>query len=65
MGARFLAVALVLATTWYIFHWSSWTLSVWAILFRVMAWGFFASLVGKIVGVLVFRWRTQRQTQTS
>ena len=65
MGVRFLAVALVLASTWYVCHWDSWTLSGWAILLRVIAWGFLASIVGKIVGMLVFRWRILRQTQTS
>jgi hypothetical protein len=60
MGARFLATALVLASTWYICHWGSWTLSVWAILLRVMAWGFLAAVVGKIVGMLVFKFRRTR-----
>jgi hypothetical protein len=55
MGVRFLAVALVLASTWYVCHWDSLTLSVWAILLRVMAWAFLAAVVGKIVGMLFFR----------
>jgi hypothetical protein len=57
MGARFLAIALVLASTWYICHWGSWTLSVWAILLRVVAWGFLAAVVGKIVGILAYKFR--------
>jgi hypothetical protein len=57
MGARFLALALVLASTWYICHWGSWTLSVWAILLRVIAWGFLAAVVGKIVGILAYKFR--------
>jgi hypothetical protein len=55
MGVRFLAVALVLASTWYVCHWDSWTLSGWAILLRVIAWGFLAAVVGKIVGMLFFQ----------
>jgi hypothetical protein len=60
MGSRFLAIALVLASAWYVCHWGSWPLSVWAILLRVMAWGVLAAVVGKIVGMLTFKFQRIR-----
>jgi hypothetical protein len=60
MGARFLAVSLVVASAWYAWHWQSSLLSFWAALLRVAAWSFLAALAGKTVGILAFRARRER-----
>ena len=61
MGARFLAVGLVLASASYGLRWHSGALSPGAAVLRVLLWAFLASAVGKILGVVVFR----RQSRTA
>lgn len=62
MGARFLAVALVVASAWYAWHWHSFMLSIWAIALRVLGWSVLASIVGKIAGILVFRFHQRKSS---
>lgn len=62
MGARFLAVALILSTAWYAWHWNASALSIWSVLLRVLIWSVVAAFVGKIVGILSFRRRRSRAT---
>ncbi len=62
MGARFLAVALVVASAWYAWYWHSFMLSIWAIVLRVLGWSLLASIVGKIVGILAFRFHQRKSS---
>ncbi len=60
MGARFLAVALVLATVWYAWQWHTSTLTLKAVLLRIFLWSFLAAIAGKSVGIVAYRTRRQR-----
>jgi hypothetical protein len=55
MGARFLAVALIVSGAWYAWQGHASMLSTGAIALRILGWSFLAALVGKVVGILVFR----------
>jgi hypothetical protein len=61
MGARFLAVALALASVWYVWHWRAFLLAPWASLLRVFLWLFPAALAGKAVGIIV-SWARRRKS---
>jgi len=58
-SARFLAVGLVLSAVWYGWQWVSYSLSFRAVVLRVGLCSFGAATIGKIVGMLVFRWRSR------
>jgi hypothetical protein len=57
MGARFLALALIVSSAWYAWHGHMSMLSIWAIFLRILAWSFVAAMAGKVVGILFFRAR--------
>lgn len=59
MGARFLGATLALSTIWYGWHWRSSGLSLGSSALRVMLLSFGAALVGKIVGILLFQYRSR------
>lgn len=60
MGARFLAVALVVAGMWYAWHWRVFLLAPWVSLLRVFLWLFPAALAGKTVGIIAYRARHRK-----
>jgi hypothetical protein len=62
-GARFLAVALVLSTAWYGWHWAAAGLSIWGALLRILVWSFLGATLGKIVGVVSFQLRSRRRAR--
>jgi hypothetical protein len=62
MGARFLALALIVSSAWYAWHGHASMLSMWAIFLRVLAWSFVAAMAGKVVGILLFRARRGRSS---
>jgi hypothetical protein len=59
-GARFLVVALMASSVWYAWHWHSSNLSFWGILLRILGWSFVAGILGKVVGIIVFRSRSRK-----
>jgi hypothetical protein len=65
MGTRFLAAALVACTVWYAWHWNALGLSGWAIALHMMMWCLLASGIGKIVGMLTFRFRSRKPSSQS
>ena len=56
MGARFLAVALVLSLLWYGWQWVHASLPIATVALRVLAISFGATAVGKLLGMALF-WR--------
>ncbi|HET7215267.1 MAG TPA: hypothetical protein VFL79_16885 [Terriglobia bacterium] len=54
MGARFLAVAVALASVWYAWHWPAFLFAPWASLLRVFLWLFLAAIAGKAVGIIAY-----------
>ncbi len=60
MSARFLVVGLVAALAWYAWRWYETGSSVWSYAWHVLAWSFGAAMVGKILGILSFRYRSHR-----
>ncbi len=60
MGARFLAVALIVSCAWYSWQGHVSMLSTGAIALRILGWSFLAALAGKVVGILVFRARRKK-----
>jgi hypothetical protein len=60
MGARFLATGLASSTLWYAWQWCFASLSLRGALLRVLAWSVVASIVGKTLGILLFRLRARR-----
>ncbi len=60
MGARFLAVALIVSAIWYLWQGHASMLSIGAIALRILGWSFLAALAGKVVGILVFRARRRK-----
>jgi ABC-type branched-subunit amino acid transport system permease subunit len=61
MSARFLGVGLVGGFGWYLWHWPAW--SFWSALWCVLLAGFAAALAGKIVGIMVFKFRHDLKKQ--
>jgi hypothetical protein len=59
MGARFLAIALVAASGWYVWHWRSSALLLWQVGLRILIWSFVAATVGKVIGILLFKRRSR------
>jgi hypothetical protein len=55
MGARFLAIGLIVSVVWYTWHPSS--LSIDAVSLRILLWSVLAACAGKIVGIVRFSWR--------
>jgi hypothetical protein len=60
MSARFLLVGLVAALAWYAWRWYETGSSAWSYTWHVLAWSFGAAMVGKILGILSFRYRSRR-----
>jgi hypothetical protein len=58
MGATFLAFALPVALTWYLWRWQMSSLSLLGALAWVAGWTFAAGSVGKLLGIVL--WRTSR-----
>ena len=59
MGARFLAVALLVSALWYLLHWNARDLSFKTVLARIFLWSFLAAGLGKILGLLLSRMRAR------
>lgn len=62
MGAKFLGVGMAGSVGWFVWHWRSNSLSVWSVGWRVLAISFSAAIVGKLIGLLLFRMRAARNT---
>jgi hypothetical protein len=62
MGARFLGIALLVASTWYAWHWNSSMLSIWVVVLRVLGWSLLSSIGGKMVGILAFRFHQRKSS---
>lgn len=60
MSARFLLAGLVGALAWYAWRWYETGSSAWSYAWHVLAWSFGAALAGKILGILIFRYRSSR-----
>ena len=60
MGTRFLAAALILCSLWYAWPWNRLTLSFWGVILRVLLWSFLAAGLGKIVGIIAFRFHARK-----
>jgi hypothetical protein len=60
MGAKFLAVGLVLSILWYAWPGHGSGLSVGGILLRIFLWCFVAAGAGKLVGLAGYSLRQQR-----
>jgi hypothetical protein len=61
MGARFIAVAAILATAWYLWHWAASDLSLGAAIGWILGWTFVAGGLGKTTGILLWRRRAGRR----
>jgi hypothetical protein len=61
MGAKFLAVALVFSTVWYVWRRHSLTLSAGGIVWRIVAWTFAAAMVGKATGIFLYWMKSRRR----
>jgi hypothetical protein len=61
LGARFLAIALVVAIGWYAWQWRASALSLWQMALRVFIWAFVAATAGKGIGILLFKRRARRR----
>jgi hypothetical protein len=55
MGARFLAIGLIVSVAWYAWHRCG--LSIGAVSLRILLWSFLAACAGKTVGIVRFSWR--------
>ena len=60
MGAKFLAVGLILAILWYGWHGRGLGLSVGGIAARILLWSFLAACVGKTFGMAQYALRRRR-----
>lgn len=57
MGARFLAAMLIASSVWYGWHWQETLMSPWATAAHIMVLAFIASGIGKLVGILLYKYR--------
>lgn len=57
MGARFLAVMLIASSVWYGWHWQETLLSPWATAAHMVVFALIASGIGKLVGILLYKYR--------
>jgi hypothetical protein len=58
MGARFLGVTLVASIVWFALHWHEYSLVRAGA--RILIFPFAAAILGKLVGIAVYRLRTRR-----
>jgi hypothetical protein len=57
MGARFMGAVFVLSTAWYAWPWRSPGLSVLSIAMHVIVLSFVAAIIGKVIGIALYRRR--------
>jgi hypothetical protein len=57
MGARFLGVTLVASIVWFALHWHEYSLARAGA--RILIFAFAGSILGKLVGIAVYRLRTR------
>ena len=58
MGARFLGVTLVASIAWFALHWHEYSLARAGA--RILIFAFAGAILGKLVGIAVYRLRTRR-----
>lgn len=58
MGARFLGVTLVASIVWFALHWHKYSLARAGA--RILIFAFVGAVLGKLVGIAVYRLRTRR-----
>jgi hypothetical protein len=58
MGARFLGVTLVASLVWFASHWHEYSLARAGA--RILIFAFAGAILGKLVGIAVYRLRTRR-----
>ena len=59
MGARFLAAALVISITWYLWQWYTSAVSARDALIRIALWSFLAAAAGKLLGITIAKFRAR------
>lgn len=58
MGARFLGLTLVISIVWFTLHWHEYSLAGAGA--RILICGFAGAILGKLVGIAIYRLRTRR-----
>jgi len=61
MGARFMGAAFAASLVWYVWHWKTFAHSFWGACWRILAFSFAAAIIGKLVGILLFRRNRSRR----
>ena len=57
MGARFLGVTLIVSIVWFALHWHKYSLGRAGV--RILIFAFAGAVLGKLVGIAVYRFRTR------
>jgi hypothetical protein len=60
-GAIFLGIALAATSIWHAFHWHAATLAPWSTAGQMFGQSIAASILGKLVGLLLHKTRTREE----
>jgi ABC-type Fe3+ transport system permease subunit len=63
MGARVLGVALAASLAWYGWHWRTSIHALWSACWHTLLISFGGAVVGKLVGIFVYRLRESARTR--
>jgi hypothetical protein len=65
MGARFMMSTLIVSMAWYCWRWLSSGLPLLSAIIHVLVLSFLAAVAGKIVGIILFRYRSRKSPAKS